>query len=131
MTSNFQRSYWYRNAVVLHMQEQGLHSAASVQVEPSPNSRPTGLTHGDISGIPGWTVGVRSQLGLDLSTAQREVSREAELDGSGLYVSIQKRIGHPIEESYCTMPLHVWLSVIDQLNPSLRSQVAPELAVPG
>lgn len=110
--SNKQRTIAYRNDVLLYLISEGLTEATT-----RPELR--GLTEaerqerdtGDIIGLP-WTIAVRNQHGLDLSTAMTEVQGEALRAGSELFCSIQRRSRHPIESSYVTMPLSVFVSVM-------------------
>lgn len=112
--SNKQRSISYRNEVLLYLHGEGL-AAAAVR----PELR--GLTErerqqrdiGDIVGLP-WTIATRNQRGLDLSSALTEVEGEAAQAGKELFASIQRRQGYPIESSYVTMPLSVFVSVLRQ-----------------
>lgn len=110
--SNKQRSIAYRNDVLLYLKDEGF---------PEATIRPElrGLTEserqerdtGDIVGLP-WTIAVRNQHGLDLSSAMTEVEREAEQAGTDLFASVQRRPRHPIEASYVTMPLAVFVAVL-------------------
>jgi hypothetical protein len=120
-SANRARSLHYRNAVILYLHAAGLTSA---------DTRPElkGLTAkereandvGDIVGLP-WTLGVRCQQTIDLSGAQDQVLAEAKRAGSDLYASIQQRRGRSIAESYVTMPLLTFLTVL-RAAPGIAEQ---------
>ena len=75
---------------------------------------------GDIVGLP-WTLGVRCQQTIDLSGAQDQVKVEAQRAGSELFASIQQRRGRSIAESYVTMPLSTFLTVL-RAAPGIAGQ---------
>jgi hypothetical protein len=111
-SANKAQSLAYRNAVILY-----LHAAGFPKADSRPEMK--GLTFkereandvGDIVGLP-WTLGVRNHQTIDLSGAQDQVKAEAQRAGSDLFASIQQRRGRSIAESYVTMPLSTFLTVL-------------------
>jgi len=119
--SNRHRAAAFRNEVLLYLLRCGFSSARQApQSYGLPLSERLRRNHGDIIGLP-WTLGVRNQQTIDLSTAQNEVRMEAANAETPMYASIQARRNHDIEESYVTMPLSVFVKVLSTLHPDLTS----------
>jgi hypothetical protein len=98
--------------VLLFLHERGLITAKAPHEHKLPSDeRLAARNHGDIVGLP-WTIDVHNQRTIELSTSQDEVARKAKDIGTDRYASIQKRKGHDIEQSYVTMPLGVFVSVL-------------------
>jgi hypothetical protein len=108
-------NYAYRAEVVAALNDAGLLTAAAAP-EAKGREGEQRRCGGDIVGVLGWTVAVRNQRDLALSEAADEVAREAQAEGSNLYVSIQHRTGHPVASSYCTMPLSVLLNLLPRAS---------------
>ena len=121
---NKARSLAYRNSVILYLHAAGLTSA---------DTRPElkGLTAkereandvGDIVGLP-WTLGVRNHQTIDLSGAQDQVTAEAGRAGSKLFASIQQHRGRSVAESYVTMPLSTFLTVLREVPGTTEQRTA-------
>jgi len=129
--SNRSRSHHLTNEVIIYFRDAGFglaHRRAEKHyvTEAVRISRDTG----DVLGIPEWTIAVRAHQNLDMSGSATEVAQEAARAGRELYVSIQPRKGHPLDEAYCTLPLHVFAKLLQRLYPGavLPRQVDPDLA---
>jgi hypothetical protein len=109
-------NYAFRDQVVLLHHDRGLTSARRAG-EPRNQQQP----RGDVLGLP-VTVAVRNAVTIDLSGALREAQAEAEAEGHDVYVSVQRRHGQPVEQSFVTMPLDVWLTVLRRMHPELVSE---------
>jgi len=55
-----------------------------------------------------------------LAVAADEVRREALAEGNDIFVSIQARRGHPVEDAYATMPLSVLLKLLQRTDHQTR-----------
>jgi hypothetical protein len=116
--SNRSRSHHLTNEVIIYLRDAGFGLAhRRAERLRLPEAVRIAANHGDVMGIPGWTIAVRAHQNLDLSGSATEVAQEAARAGRELYVSIQPRKGHPLDEAYATMPLHVFVKVLQRLNP--------------
>ncbi len=107
-------SYAFRDQVVLALHDAGFTSAHRPG-EPRGRSAAEKV-RGDVLGLP-VTIAVRNTVHLDLSGALREAQREAHAEGHELYVSVQSRRGHPVENSFVTTDLATWLRMLARLHP--------------
>jgi hypothetical protein len=113
MTSNKARNYAFRLEVIMALRAAGYTSAFRPE---EPKNVAPGM-HGDVLGVPGCTIAVRNQRDLALAEAMNEVEREATAEGNDLYVSVQHRRAHPVEQAYATMPLHVFIRLLTHVLP--------------
>ncbi len=121
--SNKGRALQFRSDVVLHLHAAGFRTASVPrEVEGLTLDERQRRNRGDVLGLDPWTIATRNQRHLDLSEAQNEVSQEARNSGHDLYASIQNRKNHPLDESYVTMPLGVFIKVLRELHPELVDQ---------
>jgi hypothetical protein len=110
--SNKGTAYQFRNEVLLLLHERGFSTAVRVgehRGQPKP-------VHGDIVGLP-TTTAIRSGVSMDLAGAVQEAQREAEAEEHDVYVSVHKRRGHPVEDSFVVTTLDVWTRVLAKLHP--------------
>lgn len=114
MTANKAAAAHFRAEVLLAFHQHGFTSAhRSPETKNAPESK---RVHGDIRGLPDWTIATRNQRDLSLAEAADEVEREARAEGSRFWVSVQARRDRPILDAYATMPLHVLLEVLTSLD---------------
>lgn len=114
--SNKGDSYIFRDRVALAHVEAGFTTVRRA-------GEPKGLSaseriRGDLEGLP-VTVGVRNHLTPDLSEALREVQAESQAEGTGTYVSIQRRRGADVLDSFVTTDLRTWLRILARLHPEV------------
>jgi hypothetical protein len=60
---------------------------------------------GDVAGIPGWTLELKAERGLDLAGALSEAKTEAVNAGTLDYAAVLKRRNHPVAGAYVVLPL--------------------------
>ncbi len=115
--SNKGQAYAFRSEVLLLLHEHGFHGARKPD---EPKGVPAAQkVHGDIVGLP-FTIAVRSSATLDLSGSLTEARREAQAEDTDVYVSVHKRRGHPVEDSYVVTDLATWARVLARLHPECR-----------
>jgi hypothetical protein len=116
MASNPARARAWRDRVLLCFHSHGFYGAHAV-----PDNRHVPLfdrrPHGDVQGLPGWTLATRNQRGLNLAVAMAEVESEAKAEGNVRYASVQIKPGYPTTAAYVTLPLSVFMSVLAELHP--------------
>lgn len=102
----------FRDQVLL-----ALHSAGVVEAHSAPHSASGApQVRGDILGVPGVTIAVRNQREIALAVAADEVRREALAEGNDVFVSVQARRGHAVENAFATVPLHVMIKLLQRLD---------------
>jgi len=70
------------------------------------------LDAGDVSGVVGWVLEVKNCRALDLGPWMTEARNEASNDGVSRYAVVHKRRQHGTAESYVTMPLSTFASML-------------------
>ena len=85
---------------------------------------------GDMFGLDGWTLKVKNQVTIDLSGSLNLARTEAARSGTDKYAVIQSRRDYLTGESYVTMPLSVFASMVrDSQNAiSWPQKTAPEVS---
>lgn len=121
---NKAQSLAYRNAVILYLRDAGF-----IRADTRPELKGLSLKEreandvGDIVGLP-WTLGVRNHQTIDLSGAQDQVTAEAGRAGSELFASIQQHRGRSVAESYVTMPLSTFVTVLREVPGTTEQRTA-------
>lgn len=113
----------YVNELLVLMHAHGFHGARKPG-EPKGLDPATKPHRGSVIGLPVTTSVRSSSQKLDLSGALREAEREAADEQHDVFVTIGPARGRPIEASYVSLRLDVWLDVMARLFPdAVTSQV--------
>lgn len=115
VTSNKGRGYAFRNEVILYLRDNGFPAARRPPETKSLNYREWVANNcGDILGLP-ITVNVSAAKSLDISGHLDVAAQQAARAGNELYACISARRARSIEDSYCSMPLSVFVRVLEAL----------------
>jgi hypothetical protein len=85
---------------------------------------------GDLSGIPNWTLELKSTKELDLAGAVDEARVEAINAGTLWYASIHKRRRKSIGEAYVVMPLMLFTRLLGAVSQNLPPAIPEHTQTP-
>lgn len=106
----------YQQEVALLLREWGLAASPAPRLHRQDPGPETPADHGDLVGVPGWSLTARSQLKLDVPAAVDGAAASASAAGQHRSAAIRARRGYGVEDSYVFMPLRQFADILAELE---------------
>jgi|GEM_PF-4727432 len=121
--SNFKAGLAFKRRVLVYLLQEGLRVADPYDGA-TLLSDMVGLGRGltDITGLEPWIIDVHTSSTGDMSESLNRATAAARASDSRWPVVIMGRRGHPIEDAYAVVPLHVMVQIFAGHAPSLARQ---------